>query len=223
MWQELRPRLASALTGVDGGAGPVLELGAGTGLGTDVLLDTVDADIVVAEPSAALRAVLLARLAGRPDAHRVTVYPAGAAEVPLPDQLAGAVGLHMIGHLRPDDRRALWSNLARRLVPGAPVVVNLLPPDTAVAVPPIPPITASVGHLTYQGWGEAEPTGPESLRWRMSYRTLDCDQLLGEASAEFDWWVLSTADLTRELTAAGLTVTSTDDGLVVAHQPIRFE
>ncbi|MDQ4039763.1 MAG: hypothetical protein M3313_15785 [Actinomycetota bacterium] len=44
------------------------------------------------------------------------------AEVPLPDRLAGAVGMHVIGHLRPEDRRALWSGLAARLAPGAPVV-----------------------------------------------------------------------------------------------------
>lgn len=32
MWTDLRPRLAAALAGVDPEAGPVLELGAGSGL-----------------------------------------------------------------------------------------------------------------------------------------------------------------------------------------------
>lgn len=218
MWQGLRPRLAAALAGVNGGTGPVLELGAGTGLGTEVVLDTVEAAVLAAEPSAVLRAVLLARLAARPDIHRVTVYPAGAADVPLPDRLAGVVGMHMVGHVRPADRRTLWAALAERLAPGAPVVVNLQPPATAVAVPLTPPYGSSVGGLTYQGQGSAEPTGPESVRWRMTYRTLDGDRVLAEVRAEYDWWVLSDSGLAAELTAVGLTVESTADGLVVARQ-----
>jgi hypothetical protein len=220
MWGPLRERLITVLAGADGSAGTVLELGPGSGLGTEVVLDTVPgAPVLAAEPSAALRAVLLARMGGHPDAARLSVHPGGATEVPLPDRLAAVVGLHMVGHLSPAQRRTLWPALAARLAPGAPVAFNVQPPDTAVAVPEFPQTTVTVGRFTYQGTGSAEPTGPDSLRWRMRYATLDGDTVLDEATAEFDWWVLSATGLAAEFAAAGLTVGSTQDDLVVARAP----
>jgi hypothetical protein len=171
MWTGLRPRLVAALTGVPD-AGPVLELGAGSGLGTDVLLDTLPHDVLAAEPSAALRGVLLARLADR-DAERVTVFPGGATEVPLPDRLAAVVGMHMVGHLAPAARKRLWAAVAERLVPGGPVVLNVQPPEAAEPVPEWPWSGVTVGGLAYEGTGSAEPTGPDSVRWRMRYRSRD--------------------------------------------------
>lgn len=224
MWPPLRPRLAAALASVDPSAGTILELGPGSGIGTEVVLDAVPgAPVLAAEPSAALRAILLARLAGRPDADRLTVYPAGAADVPLPDRLAAVVGLHMIGHLAPTRRRRLWPELADRLAPGAPVVINVQPPDSAVAVLPTPPITVHQGRLTYRGTGSAVPTGPDSIRWLMSYATLDGDVVIDEASATYGWWIVSAAALAAELAAAGLVIDRTDDGLVLAHRPQHRE
>lgn len=40
-WRVLRPALVAALMGADSANGPILDLGTGTGLGTEVLLDTV--------------------------------------------------------------------------------------------------------------------------------------------------------------------------------------
>ncbi len=220
VWGPLRERLTAVLSGVDPAAGTVLEFGPGSGLGTEVVLDTVpNAPVLAAEPSAALRSVLLARLAAHPHAPRLTVYPGGAAEVPLPERLAAVVGLHMVGHLPPADRRRLWSALTERLAPGAPVAFNVQPPDTAVAVPEFPPMTVTVGRFTYQGTGSAEPTGPDSVRWHMRYATLDGDTVLDEATAEYEWWVLSAERLAAEFTAAGLEVVSTEGDLVVAHAP----
>ena len=220
MWGPLREQLTGVLSGVDPTAGTVLEFGPGSGLGTEVVLDTVPtAPVLAAEPSAALRSVLLARLGGRPDAARLSVYPGGAAEVPLPEQLAAVVGLHMVGHLPPVNRQKLWPALAERLAPGAPVVFNVQPPDTAVAVPEFPPMSVAVGRFTYQGTGSAEPTGSESVRWRMRYATLDGDTVLDEATAEYEWWVLSADRLAAEFTTVGLEVASTDEGLVVARAP----
>jgi hypothetical protein len=56
IWGPLRARLAGALSGVDATAGTILELGPGSGLGTEVVLDTVpDAPVLAAEPQAGLK------------------------------------------------------------------------------------------------------------------------------------------------------------------------
>lgn len=220
MWSPLAGRLAAALSGADPGSGTVVEFGAGTGLGTDVLLDTLHpAPVLVAEPSAHLRAVLLARLSARRDADRVTVFPVGATQLPLPERIAAASGMHMIGHLAPAERRALFTALMPWLVPGAPVVFNVQPPDTAVEVPETPPFGVTVGRLRYEGQARAVPAGPDRLRWTMTYRTLDGDTEIASAVAEYDWWTVSAATLAAELTAAGAAAVRIDDDLVIARAP----
>jgi predicted O-methyltransferase YrrM len=59
-WRELGPLLAEALEGV---AGPVVDLGAGSGLGTLVIAKALpEAEIIAVEPSSGLRAVLLSKV-----------------------------------------------------------------------------------------------------------------------------------------------------------------
>jgi hypothetical protein len=79
---------------------------------------------------------------------------------------------------------------------------------------------APVGGLVYEGTGSAEPTGPDSVRWRMRYRTRREDgTLLAEASAEYAWWIVTADGLATELADAGLEP-SVDDDLVVARKPL---
>lgn len=124
----------------------------------------------------------------------------------------------MIGHLDPEGRQALWARLAARLAPGAPLVVGLQPPDQATAVPRTRFTTAEVGELTYEGWGQAEPTGPESVRWTMQYRTLDGERILSERTADYGWWILSAPAALAELAAAGLAAAAGLGGLIVARR-----
>jgi hypothetical protein len=84
-------------------------------------------------------------------------------------------------------------------------------------VPAWPPFGVTQGELTYRGTGSAEPTGPESVRWRMEYATLRGDVVVEEAVAEYEWWVLSAAGLAAELAGAGLR-TEIDGDLVVARR-----
>ncbi|AXK35040.1 class I SAM-dependent methyltransferase [Streptomyces armeniacus] len=217
MWTGLAGRLTAALADADPGSGTVVEFGAGTGLGTDILLDTLPpAPVLVAEPSAHLRAVLLARLSAREDADRVTVFPRGAAQLPLPERIAAVTGMHMIGHLAPAPRRGLFSALMPRLAPGAPVVFNVQPPETAVEVPRTPPFGVTVGRLRYEGTGRAVPTGPDQVRWTMTYRTLDGNTEIARTTTAYDWWTVSAANLAAELTQAGAATVRIEGDLVIA-------
>lgn len=206
-WRWLRPALAACLNGVDVSVGPVLDLGAGTGLGTEVVLDAIaGATVLAVEPSPALRAALFTRVLTRPDGPaRVTVVPGTLGEVVLPQRLGGMIGMHMLGHLSATQRGELWQQLANRLVPGAPAVVNLQPPAEPVAVPPTEFVSYVVGHRRYTGTGEAEPDGPESVRWRMTYRTFEGDDLVAEVEARYHWWTIAADQLRAETAAAGFT------------------
>ncbi len=205
-WQAIGPVLAEALRDVDASAGPVVDVGAGSGLGTEVVGRALpESEIVAIEPAAGLRAVLLAKLSDDPAlAKRVTVLDGDVRQVSLPERLGAVVAMNMIGHLDPDSRQSFWALLAKRLAPGGPAVVNLQPPSAPMAIPESRFCEVVIGHRTYEGWGRAEPAGAEAVMWHMRYRTLEGGVVVAERVVDYRWWVLSEDQLRAELADHGL-------------------
>ncbi|MDP4511315.1 class I SAM-dependent methyltransferase [Nonomuraea turcica] len=207
-WEATSPALAEALRGV---SGPIVDVGAGGGHGTRLIAATVaDAEILAVEPSPGLRSVLLARVNESAELRdRVTVLPEGLLEAELPDRLGAVVAMSVIGHFDPAGRRQIWALLAERLLPGGRAVLNLLPPTQAMAVPDSRFADVRLGRRRYEGWGRAEPAGPDRLTWHMTYRTYHDDRLVGEVQVDYDWWVLDGQRLKEELSEHGLVASHT--------------
>lgn len=220
-WQQLGPALLAAFDGVDPTAGPLLDLGAGTGLMTVALADALPgATIVAVEPSRAMRTALIARLVTRGDLPgRITVVPAPFSEAALPPRLCGAVALGMLGHLTHAERRDLWCLLAGRLAPGAPAAIEIQPPARPVAVPQARFTRVRVGEHDYEGWARAEPAGPDRLRWTMTYRTLRGEHLIDERVAGSEFLTLDAEEMAAEARAAGLIHERDADGLLILRVP----
>jgi SAM-dependent methyltransferase len=207
-WKLIGPTLTHALRLVDPAQGPLVDIGAGSGIGTRLAADTVaDLEILAVEPSPALRAVLLSRVADSHDLQgRVTVLADQFQTAVLPDRLSGVIAMNVLGHFSPDERQQLWSLLANRLSPGGPALFNVLPPAEPVAVPDSLMAQVTVGRHRYEGWAMAEPGGDDLLLWHMTYRTLRDGQMLDERRATYRWWVASQQRLADELAVHGLSV-----------------
>lgn len=215
-WTALRGPVVEALRGIDPAAGPLVDLGAGSGRGVRLLTELAPrAAVHAVEPSPVLRAALLTRLADDPALRdRVSVVAGRAETAPLPDRLGGVLAMNMIGHLAPHDRRRLWRSLADRLAPGAPLVLNLQPPERPEPVPETVFTTVRVGSHTYEGAGRAEPDGAGSVVWHMSYRVRDEHGTpLREITTGYRWHVLDPPALLAELAAVGLTAAPLDGGV----------
>ena len=217
MWETMGPALTAALAHVDPSAGPVLEIGAGTGLATVVIADALPTVRIVAlEPSRAMRAVLHSRLFARPGLReRVTVLPTGFADAPVPDRLGGAVAMAVLGHLPPSERRRLWALLAERLAPGAPAVVHLLPPERPTPCASTMVARTRLGDLEYEAWAEAEPVGERTLRWTMTYRVRSDGEEIEARSATSDYETVGVGDVTAEAGSVGLSAVEAEAGLVI--------
>lgn len=213
VWTALEPVLAEALRGAPG---PVVDVGAGGGHGTRVIARAMpQAEIFAVEPSPGLRAVLLARAGEDPELReRVTVLPGDLLRAELPPRLGALVAMNVIGHFDSAERRAIWQLLAERLLPGGRVVLNLQPPAEPVAVPLARLSELRIGRRRYEGWGRAEPTGPEQVTWHMTYRVFQDGEPAEEVEVEYAWWVLGHEGLRAELAEHGLHVSPTGpDGL----------
>lgn len=218
-WKLLRPALVAALADARPHDGPLVDVGAGTGLATAVIAEAIpDGEILAIEPSAALRPALLTRVMVIPGLReRVTIIPTSLAGADLPDRLGGVVAANMLGHLAPEARRDFWHLLADRLAYGAPAVLGLQSPERPEVVPDRSYVTrVQVGRHTYEGWGGARPSGPETIQWRMTWRILAGDRVIAERVAETEWWTVSQATVLRELREAGLDATPGDAGFLTA-------
>lgn len=220
MWTPLGPALARVLAPLGVAEGTVVDLGAGTGLGTQVLARSAPGcEVLAIEPSASLRTGLMSRVVADDDLRsRVTVLcDLGGAIASLPPSLAGFSALNMLGHLDASARRLLWQVLGERLEPGGLAVVGLQPPGRPETVPERDFGGQQVGRRSYGGSARAEPSGPGQVTWHLRWTCRQDGVVVEERRASSTWWTVSAADLERETSVAGLrcTVADADLGLFV--------
>lgn len=194
-------------------AGPILDVGAGSGANIAWVLDRLPgASVYALEPSPSMRALALGRIAGRPDWFtRVTLRPEDFFSATLPERLGGAILLGVLGHFDPGERAAVLAELARRLPVGAAALIDLQPPERPTAIPAAVTDVATIGDVRYRLIAEAEPAGGELMRWRMTYLSLEDERVLTEETTEHLYHHPDPARLGREADAVGLRGQRLDD------------
>jgi SAM-dependent methyltransferase len=196
----------------------VLDAGAGTGVVTELLAARCAVPVQAVEPSAAMRAVLLSRLAGRPRLlDRVTVHAAGMDRLRLPGVADFALCLNVLATLDRPTRQGVLAGLTHALVPGGRLVVQR-PPDI------VPPARSELpgcqlGRHRYTGWVDCEPAGGQRLCWRFSYQVSDGDAVVRTVTDQFDGYLQPPGEFAEDLRAAGLQPVDADEPqIVVAHR-----
>lgn len=195
-------------------AGPILDVGAGSGvIATTVLRRVTSARVLALEPSRSMRALLLSRLAIHPEwFDRITVRPEGFFEATLPQQVGGAILLGVLGHFDAGERSAVFAELAARLPDGGAALLDLQAPERPTRVEAHEFTVAQLGDLTYRGIAEAWPVDAETLRWRMTYLSLEGERVLTEDTAEFTYRHPAPEIVAAEARQLGLQPTPLPDG-----------
>lgn len=166
--------------------GPVLDVGAGSAANTATVLERLpDARVLALEPSPAMRALAIGRIAARPEwFERVTVRPEDFFAATLPERIGGAILLGVCGHFDAGERAAMLGELAARLPVDGVALCDLQQPERPERVEPYEFTAARVGELVYRGIAEAWPIDGEQMRWRMTYLTLEGERVLVEDTTE---------------------------------------
>ena len=194
-------------------SGPVLDIGAGSGLNTVFVLERLpEARVYALEPSTAMRALVLTKVAAHPEwFDRVTIRPEAFGAAPLPDAISAAILLGVLGHFSPDERAALFAALAARLPEGGAALTDLQPPCRPARVESYEIASARIGDLTYSGLAEGWPLDDERMHWKMTCRTLEGDRVLAEETTEYMFRHPDPEVIWAELRATGLSLDQIDD------------
>lgn len=198
------PAVAALLADADLSTGPVVDIGAGTGLVTEAVARArPDAEILACEPAVGMRAVLTSRVFSDPDLRsRVTVTADAAPDLDLPDRVSVVLLCGVLGHLDPDGRARLWRRLDRRLAPGGLVVVELMQFDEPLALPETRLATATAGRHRYE-WsfgGAPDETEDGVMRLRSTWRVYrdDATEADREVHDSYRWAPFGLKDVVAE-------------------------
>jgi SAM-dependent methyltransferase len=214
---DVLTRVERYLSRADPDAGPILDIGAGTGRSTELAARAVPtARVLAVEPSPSMRIGLFTRIAACEDIRRrVTVVSARIQEVELPPRLSGGLCLGALGHFSPPERRALFASLAQRLAPGAPFVVQVESPDEVAGSAQKCYAIVSVGDVAYELWGRLLEADGDRARWLLEYRQNNPDGSCTSTLLAFDTFVASVRTVVTDARAAGLNVQAVEDSLAV--------
>ncbi|MEV7189870.1 class I SAM-dependent methyltransferase [Kitasatospora sp. NPDC093102] len=202
----------------------ILDIGAGTGIVTQVLLDASTVPVHAVEPATAMRTALLARLASLSADRRarVTVHPRPVEATDLEEAADLAVASNVIACLDPGTRRATWRAVSRALLPGGLLLFEPPPatlPAGREAVRRLGPVR--VGPDLYSAQVTREPDR-DTLRIVFTYRVERDGHVVREEREAFSMWPAGEQQLRGELEAAGLRVVRAPSrDLMAARRPSR--
>lgn len=202
--------LRKILAEVDPSAGPVVDIGAGTGRTCRIVAEVLpSAKILACEPAPAMRAVLTHDVVADEELRRrVTIVGESAESVVLPDSISALILFGVLGHIGPEDRRALWDRVLPRMAPGAPVLVELLPVTRPTALPPMELAREQIGDLVYEGSLEAEPIGGDLIRMTSTWRVTGDAAPTRVVRNVSEWHTFGIEDLAEETGLAGEQLTA---------------
>ena len=164
--------------------GPVVDIGAGTGLGTIALAAAFpDREILAVEPNRVARTVLLTRLGEHYLTDRVTVYADDVETADLPT-CAGALGIHLLCQLTDGGIPGFLRRLDFLLADdGAMLIDDCFGPSALEASEMPKRLEHAVGRRTYQRWSGAEVTDDERLRISHVFKTVESGQVVREEAS----------------------------------------
>lgn len=197
--------LRKILAEVDPSAGPVVDIGAGTGRTCRIVAEVLPtAKILASEPAPAMRAVLTHEVVTDDDLRaRVTIVPEAAQSVVLPESISALILFGVLGHIGQEDRRALWDRVLPRLAPGAPVLVELLPVSRPTTLPKMQLAREQIGELVYEGSIEAEPVGGDLIEMTSTWEVSGAAAPTRVVRNVSRWHTFGIEDLAEETGLAG--------------------
>ncbi len=210
-WARLAPRLGELFGALPRDA-TIVDLGAGSGMGTRALGRATRAEIVALEPDLVMRSVLLARIADLPGfAERTTVC---AGTIPhdldeLPAEIDGFLAMHLLGHLSAACRRTLFAWLGDHLRPGGTGLVTIAKQGRAGESEIVE--SRRIGCHEYRAIHRAA-AAPATYSTR--YEVWDGSLLLRSADFAGRWSRVTLADLRDDLRGTGLRAHELEPGLV---------
>ncbi|MBC2681576.1 class I SAM-dependent methyltransferase [Corynebacterium anserum] len=231
-WRETKPLLLDVLQPWSGETGLAADIGAGTGLTTQLLATVCRGEVLACEPEEAMRVGIMSKIAGEDDMRRrVTIAPWTVHDLvrTVDEPITLITAISMIDHLLPSERAELLQWAAAHLIPKGALIIGPYEDtgapntrDNGVTTPMQDEKLGNcytseyVGRFRYEGWAKLDDSH-QHTRWLMTWQLYEGDSLLEQRSSDFIVYPTSRQELINQAEDAGLVARS--DGTFVVLQP----
>lgn len=208
-WNLRREAIASELRTVPVNAGPVIDVGAGTGRGVELIAETLSrTNIIAIEPSSVMRVGLMSRImASKKLRQRVTVFSDRVQDINLPERLSAVFILGSIGFIDESARQEMWRSLAKKLDANGLIIVDVMMIDKPQTVSPRQIACEQVGSYFYEIWMEGSPVDDKLVRWTLTYRVRDEYSVLRSFKLNYGWFAFGLEQIEYETSELGFNFT----------------
>lgn len=221
MWKEKKMLYYKIFSLFQKENGPVLDIGAGTGLfSMELAKYTEDLDIIALEPSKEMRIAFMAKLMQQGTlSSRITVVPESVMEYELPDTLSGVVCMGVIGHLNQGQREKLWRRLEKSLKKGTPVIIETLDKSLLKAEEGTRISAKAVGKYRYETYiKDKKNAGGDLWKWNLQYKVLEDDKLVREVISPMEWEYHTVEELQKEISTYSFRCGKLSDTILIARK-----
>jgi SAM-dependent methyltransferase len=192
----------------------VIDAGAGTGLVTAMLARHCHVTVHAIEPATEMRAILLSRLAGRPNEQAlVRVHARRIEELGLSEVADFGWCVNTLACLDEAARADALAALARAMVPGGTLVLQRPPTHHGRPRADLPRL--ELGGDVYSGEVVCTELDAGRIQWHFVYRVSRGGALIREVSEAFTGYLATEAQFGQELDDAGFVMVAADEPDVV--------
>ena len=214
-WDRLRDVVSDTFGDV-ASDGVLVDIGAGSGIGTATLADTTDAEIIALEPNPTMRAMMVARLDNAGVLERVTVLPGSVPDGlhRVPERVDGVLAAHMLGHLTSEERTWLLDWIATSLAPGRFALLTVSAEAPAEAEGTTEPVVQerAVGRYVYRVTHHSPGPG----RYEGRFEVIDDEQrVVCSLPSATHWESVTAAEIRTRLVGRTVGVTEPQAGVVM--------
>lgn len=184
----------------------VLDIGAGVG-STAFAMAAAGFDVTALEPDAGMFAVLMSRLALRPDLQGTLSPIPRAAGFDLGEKFDICLCAYTLHLIPPIKHAALFSFASAHLVPGG-IFILAAPVDSSARVKRERVLEGerTFGEVTFQYFSALAKTGDHGWRTTWEFVTTRAGKVVDRVVQEFNWQTKSASEIRRYAVTAGLTV-----------------
>ena len=211
-WDRLREVMRDTFGDI-GPDGVIVDVGAGSGLGSAIAAEVTDAEIIALEPNTTMRAMMVARLDCAGVLERVTVLPESVPEGldGLPERVDGVIVAHMLGHLTKAERTGLLDWIATSLAPGRSALLTVSPEVPAEGHEPVVE-ERTVGRFVYRV--THHPPGPG--RYEGLFEVIDQEERVVRSLHDaISWEAVTTDEILTVLAGRAVQVAEPQPGVVL--------
>lgn len=212
-WLLRKKSIIDELRTLPKNSGPVIDVGAGTGKGLEIINQVLPrAEIIAIEPNPVMRIGLMTRIMSKRSLREMTtIFPGTFQNFTLPKKLSAVFMFGMIGYFDENSRMKIWKDLSKRLDRDGLIFIDTMMISKPEAVSLTRVVQKKIGSQFYEIWMCGDVIDENLERWTITHIIKQDDKEIKKFSISYGWYAFGLEKIEEEAKEFGLTFKKLSD------------